>query len=168
MKSLFNLRIILALVCLVSLQGLQAQESGIIPLYKAGVNFHKSTGYELGVIAFNYIPKHINFMEIGISAEGIFKSDFLFIPKLNLDGGTAIAPNSLWMLVGGVNFGLPTDFRNTDVMISPKLGMSYGSFIRIYYSYSFFANGDFQHHIGQNQIGLEINIATFHSLKMGW
>lgn len=166
MKSLFKFRIVLTLLCLGSLAGANAQDAALMPLYKAGVNFHKSTGFELGLIAYSYFPKGNQFVEMGISTEGVFKSDFLLIPKLNLEGGTAFSQNGLFMLVGGVNLGLPTDFNIVDVAVSPKIGVSYGSFIRVYYSYNFFVNGDFKHHIAQNQIGIEINIATFHSIKM--
>lgn len=167
MKASSKLKIILVFFCMGCIQSLEAQASGLMPLYKVGVNLHNSTGFELGLLAFNYIPKGTNFLETGISVEGIFKSDFLLIPKFNVEGGTAFSDNGLLMLVGGLNLGVPTDFKNTDIAFSPKIGVSYASIIRIYYSYNFFGNRRFQHHIAQNQIGIEINIASFHDLKIG-
>ncbi len=138
-----------------------------MPLHKVGVNFHKSIGFELGLLAFNYVDKDINFLETSISSEIIFKSDVILIPKLNIDAGTSFGTQSLLLLVGGLNIGLPTDFKETDVAIVPKIGFSYATIIRIYYSYIFFRDGFFKDSIGQNQITIELNIAAFHDLKIG-
>lgn len=167
MKPLLKLKLVVVFVSLSSGSVALGQERAFMPLYKVAVNFHNSTGFELGLVAFNYIPKGTNFLETGISTEGIFKSDFLLIPKFNLEGGVAFSQNGLLMIVGGMNLGFPTDFKNTDFLFSPKIGLSYGSFIRIYYSYNSFANDYFRDRIGHNQIGIEINIATFHDLKIG-
>lgn len=167
MKRTFNKKSILLFLFFGAVFCSQAQVAGFMPLYKAEVNFHRSTGFELGLLAFNYIPKGTNFLEASISTEAIFKEDLLLIPKLNFEGGTTFTHNGLLMLVGGINLGFPTNFNKSNVVLSPKIGLSFDTLLRVYYSRNIFSNTMFQSEIGENQIGIEINIAVFQDLKIG-
>ncbi|HLV40508.1 hypothetical protein [Xanthomarina sp.] len=145
-----------------------AQEYRFTPLYKIQVNFHKTAGLEVGLIAFNYTANKTNFLEASISTEGILTSEFLLNPKINLEGGITFRDNGLLMIVGGTNVGIPTSLIKTNFLVSPKIGLSYGTFIRLYYSYNIFIKDTFQNKISSHQMSLEINSAAFHSFKLGF
>ena len=115
----------------------------------------------------------IDFFDVSFGVESIFpKPDvlspkYVLSPKLNFDAGFENFRTGL-VFGGGVDVALPTNFSTTTLMVTPKAGVSIGSLIRLYYGYNFIKNQPDFPNIGRHRVSLELNVAVFHSLVVGF
>ncbi|QNL50224.1 hypothetical protein H8S90_00900 [Olivibacter sp. SDN3] len=143
--------------------------SGFMPLNRLGISYQKSMGIDLGFGAYSVLFGHkkASFFDMSLGTEAVFAKQFALVPKLNIDAGVPV-----WMLGGltvggGVDVGWYTDFSTNSLRITPKMGVTAGSVIRLYYGYHAYSRMPLPEGIGRHRISLELNIAAFHDFKIG-
>lgn len=62
---------------------------------------------------------------------------------------------------------MPTNFSHNTWMLTPKLGLTAGSVIRLYYGRHIWSGESVFNRMGKYQISLELNTAAFHDFKIG-
>ena len=154
-------KILTVLLCCIAL-GSYAQKSGFFGPHRLGVSFHRGVGIDLGLVAFNVYEDRNTFryFDVSLGAEAYISDPFVLAPKLNFDFGFGL-------LGGGVDVSIPTDFSRSTLMVTPKVGITLGSFVRVYYGRHLFQVKNGFPDIGKHRVSLEINIAALHDAKFG-
>src|SRR5690606_30751314 len=104
------------------------QESGFLAPNRLGISFQEAVGIDLGRVAFNAYDDRdaFKYVDVSLGAEAYIADPFILAPKLNFDFG-------IGLLGGGVDVSLPTDFSRSALMVTPKVGITLASFVRVYY-----------------------------------
>lgn len=146
-----------------------AQISGFMLLNRLGVTHQNVWGLDIGLVSYNMVFNRtsIDFFDVSFGVESIFPKPDVLSPKLNFDAGFENFRTGL-VFGGGVDVALPTNFSTTTLMVTPKAGVSIGSLIRLYYGYNFIKNQSDFPNIGRHRVSLELNVAVFHSLVVGF
>ncbi len=150
--------------------GAQApRASGMMPLNRLGVSYQKAVGVDVGFGAYNILfgRKKTSFFDVSVGAESVFAKRFALVPKVNVDAGTPIWALGGMTIGGGMDAGWYTDFSTGGIRLTPKVGVTAGSIIRLYYGYHWFDRAWRPEPIGRHRISLEVNIAAFHDFKIG-
>jgi len=168
-SSFFRTLFIGALIVCIAISPVRAQRAtGFMPLNRLGVSYQKAVGVDLGFGGYNLLfgRQLTHFFDISLGSEAIFAKQFVLVPKLNADVGFDIA--EALTFGGGVDAGWHTDFSHGTWRLSPKVGLTAGSVIRLYYARHLYGNRQPFVHIGQHRVSLEVNLAAFHNLKIGF
>ena len=154
-------KIFTILLCCIAL-GSYAQRSGFLGPNRLGISYQRGVGIDLGIIAFNAYDDRPTFkyVDVSLGAEAYISDPFILAPKLNFDFGFGL-------LGGGVDVSIPTDFSRSTLMVTPKVGITLGSFVRVYYGRHLFQVKNGFPDIGKHRVSLEINIAALHDAKFG-
>lgn len=169
-SSFFHTLFIGALIVCVGVSSpIQAQRAtGFMPLNRLGVSYQKAVGVDLGFGAYNLLfgRQLTHFFDISLGSEAVFANQLILVPKVNADIGFDII--EAMTFGGGIDAGWHTDFSQGTWRFSPKAGFTAGSVIRLYYARHLYGNPQQFAHIGQHRISLEVNIAAFHNVKIGF
>lgn len=141
-------------------------ESGLMFPNRFGLLYQKKMGVDVGLIAFNHWNDQGStfvFYDVSLGSEAFFSKPFMMAPKLSFDFGLG----DIICLGGGVDVALLTDFQQGVWMWTPKVGVSLGSVLRLYYGRSIFDPPPGFADLGKHRVSLELNIAAFHDFSIG-
>lgn len=139
--------------------------AGFMFPHKLGISYQKGLAIDLGLLSYNRWSDRntINFYDISLGTDVYLTKPFTVAPKVSLDFGVGD-----WLMFGGgVDITMPTDFSRSTWMLTPKVGLSLASLIRVYYGRHIFEKNNGFPNLGKHRVSLEINIATFHDMKIG-
>ncbi len=156
--------LLLLLVCL-SPAAFAQTKSGIMIPNRFGLSYQEKLGVDIGLISLNQIHDRsfLTFYDMSLGLEAFITEPFIVAPKINLDIGVGGAI----LLGGGVDLSYPTDFSKGTWMLTPKVGLSLISAIRIYYGWNIYAQNDMFPDLGKHRVSLEINLAALHHFYIG-
>lgn len=171
--SLTNNRLPISFIFALLISILQAHgqsASGFIPVNRLGVSYQKAIGVDLGFGAYNILfgRQKSSFFDVSLGTESIFARRFILVPKVNVDTGFPIWWLGGMTVGGGTDLGWQTDFSDGSLRLTPKVGVTAGSIIRLYYGYHLYHRKPVVDNLGRHRISLEVNIAAFHNLKIGF
>lgn len=140
-----------------------SQVSGRVLINRLGVSYQEVIGLDLGLVSYGawLDEQRTDFVDISLGVESILAKPYIFSPKINIDWG-AKAIGDIITLGAGIDVARPTDFSKSTWMITPKVGATVGTLIRIYYGYHVMAEASVHPAIGNHRISLELNTAAFH------
>lgn len=141
------------------------EKSGIVYPNRFGLSYQKKLGVDIGLISFNQWNDRstMTFYDISLGVESFIVKPFILSPKLSLDFGIG----DVISFGGGIDISLPTDFSNAVWMLTPKVGMSMASLIRVYYGRHIFQQDHDFPDLGKHRLSIEVNLAAFHDFKIG-
>lgn len=145
---------------------LAQEKSGMMYPHRFGLSYQKkAVGIDIGLIAFNQWNDRspMSFYDISLGVESFISNPFVMAPKLSFDFGIG----DFISFGGGLDVSLPTDFSRSTWMLTPKVGISTASIVRLYYGHHLFKENENFPHFGKHRVSLEINIAAFHDFKIG-
>ncbi|PRD45483.1 hypothetical protein [Sphingobacterium haloxyli] len=141
-------------------------KSGFVLLHRLGVANQNSWSVDLGLASFSwYRDSAEKLFDVSFGVESHFIKPFGIAPKVNFDMGFEVG-NSMYFITGGLDAGLLTDFSNNSFFVTPKVGFSAASIVRVYYGYHILQKPTDFPKIGNHRISLEINMAAFHNFKI--
>lgn len=165
--SPIKLRALWVVVALFSLMSAFGQgESGVMFPNRFGLLYQKKMGVDVGFVAFNHWNDQgstLVFYDVSLGSEAFFSKPFMMAPKLSFDFGMG----EIISFGGGVDVALLTDFQQAVWMWTPKVGVSLGSMLRLYYGRSIFNPPPGFADLGKHRVSLELNIAAFHNFSIG-
>lgn len=147
--------------------GYAQRASGMTPFNRLGIAYQKAVGVDVGLLAYHtrYGYQRGNFYDLSLGVESIFAKRFTFVPKINADAGFRSSLFEGATVGGGVDIGWQTDFSSAGLRITPKTGLTWGSFLRLYYGFHVYSPGRTGGRISPHRLSIELNIAAIHDLK---
>lgn len=142
------------------------EETGLMYPSRFGLSYQKKAlGIDVGLISFNQWSDEstFTFYDITLGVESYVTKPFVMAPKLSLDVGIG----DILTLGGGIDLSMPTDFSRSEWILTPKVGISLASIVRIYYGHHIFKEEQLFPHYGKHRISLEVNLAAFHEFELG-
>lgn len=144
----------------------KAQEnSGFMFPSRFGLSYQQKLAVDIGLISFNQFNARspTTFYDLSLGFESYLVKPFILAPKLSFDFGIG----DFMSFGGGMDVSLPTDFSRSTWMLTPKIGVSLSSIIRLYYGYNMFQKENSFPVLGKHRVSLEVNLAAFHDFKIG-